>query len=264
MKNEMMIVTPDIALAYLAMNGGNRPMSDSHVEHLALIMKRGEWVFNGDSIRITTGGRLVDGQHRLSAIIKCGIPQKVMVVTGLDDSVFLTIDCGKSRSASDSLAIEGYACTTALTSCARYAINMEGFGYMYARNINKATSFQVLSAIKKNPEMQESAKYGQSKKSRKFIGVSLLSFCHYWFLKHDYIAGTEFFNEFESGDYSYANSPVKALKEKLVDNAVSTAKMSKTDKGGYIFLAFNKYMADESVRVLRLKKDPKEQLNLNK
>ena len=263
MKNEMIVITPDIALAYLAMNGGNRPMSESHVEHLALIMKRGEWVFNGDSIRITSGGRLVDGQHRLNAIVRCGIPQKVMVVTGLEDSVFLTIDCGKSRSASDSLAIEGYACTTALTSCARYAINMEGFGYMHARNINKATSSQILEAIKKNPEMQDSARYGQSKKSRKFMGVSLLAFCHYWFLKHDYLSGIEFFDEFESGDYSYSNSPVKALKEKLMDNAVSSAKMSKVVKAGYVFLAFNKYMASESVRVLRLRRDQKEWLILN-
>jgi len=264
MNQEMIVITPDIALAYLGMNNGNRPLNELHVSNLAGAMTRGEWMFNGDSIRMTKSGKLIDGQHRLNAIIKCGLPQKIMVVTGLDDDAFLTIDCGRARGAQDSLAIQGYQATTTLATTARYLLNIiSGTSLCNQTGRSKSTSTQVLNVIKKYPDLQTSAKYGASKKARKYFGPALLSFCHYWFIKHDYVAGTCFFQEIESGDYSYKNSPVLALKEKLVDNAVSNKKLQRDEKAAYVFAAFNKYMEEAQVKRISLKKDSKEWFKLN-
>lgn len=262
----MIIVTPAIASAYLAMNAGNRPLTDSHVLTLSRAMSRGEWVFNGDSIRITKLGNLIDGQHRLSAIVHCGIPQKVMVVAGLDDDAFLTIDCGRTRGANDSLSIEGYQCTTTLSTIARYVANIKSkqLSLCHQSPGNKSTSTQILNIIKSNPELQESAKYGQSKKPRKYFGGALLAFAHYWFVKHDYVAGKNFLEEIETGEYSYKFSPVLALKEKLIDNVVSSKKLNRDEKAAYVFAAFNKYLEGAKVKRLSLKKDKKDWFNLPK
>ena len=264
MNHEMIVVTPAIALAYLAMNAGNRPLTESHVLSLSESMTRGEWVFNGDSIRITKAGNLIDGQHRLSAISRCGIPQRVMVVTGLDDDAFLTIDCGRVRGAQDSLSIQGYQCTTTLSAIARYVINIQSGSLSLCGQSprNKSTSTQILNVIKSNPEMQESARYGQAKKSRKYFGPALLAFSHFWLIRHDHVAGTNFLDEIETGEYSYKFSPALALKEKLIDNAVSSKKLNREEKAAYVFAAFNKYMDGTQVKRLSLKKDKKDWFHL--
>jgi hypothetical protein len=264
MNQEIIIVTPDIATAYLAMNAGNRPLTESHVISLSKSMIRGEWIFNGDSIRITKSGKLIDGQHRLSAIVKSGLPQKAMVVTGLDDDAFLTIDCGRVRGAQDILSIQGYQCTTTLATAARYIININsGNGLCMQNTASKSTATQILSTIKANPLLQDSARYGQSKKARKYFGPALLAFCHFWFIKHDYIAGTSFFDEIDSGEYSYKFSPVLALKERLIDNAVSNKKLHRDEKAAYVFSAFNKYIEATQVKRLNLKKDKKDWFKLD-
>jgi hypothetical protein len=265
MNQEMIIVTPAIASAYLAMNAGNRPLTASHVMALANTMRRGEWIFNGDAIRITKSGNLIDGQHRLNAIIECGLPQKAMVVTGLDDDAFLTIDAGRPRGASDTLAIQGYQCTSALSTAARYIININSVSQSslcHQGAGDRSTPTQILGIIKANPKLQDSAKYGVSKKAKRYLGSGLLSFCHFWFIKHDYVAGTNFFDEIDSGDFSYKYSPALALKEKLIDNLVDSKKLNRDEKAAYVFLAFNKYLEGAQVKRLNLKKDKKEWFKL--
>ena len=61
----------------------------------------------GDPIKFSSDGRLLDGQHRLEACEIAGLPISTHVVFGVDPGAFTTIDTGRSRSASDALAIEG-------------------------------------------------------------------------------------------------------------------------------------------------------------
>lgn len=62
-------------------------------------------------------GRLVNGQHRLSAVVRAETPARFLVATGLDPSVFAVLDGGKVRNGADVLHIRGFAnaaCTSAL------------------------------------------------------------------------------------------------------------------------------------------------------
>lgn len=66
-------------------------------------MKKGRWMFNGDPIRFDRDGNLIDGQHRLEAVRKSGIPQTFVVIEGLDPECAQTIDIGYKRSVEDYL-----------------------------------------------------------------------------------------------------------------------------------------------------------------
>jgi hypothetical protein len=50
---------------------------------------------------------LVDGQHRLAAIIEADLPIEVTVFTDVGAGTFDVLDTGKRRNAADVLAIEG-------------------------------------------------------------------------------------------------------------------------------------------------------------
>ena len=101
MKFQTIAVTPDIAKDWLKKNPSNRAVRPTYVKQLAASMKRGEWATNHQAIAIN-GSRLIDGQHRLMAVIQSGLPSvKMSVVTDADVSTFDTIDIGAKRSNAD-------------------------------------------------------------------------------------------------------------------------------------------------------------------
>ena len=112
-------MTPYLASTLMQANTANRPKRAAYASSLARIMRRGEWKTNGDTIRVSRSGVVLDGQHRLQAIIESGLTVTVILVTGLDDDVFSTIDRGLGRKTSDSLAINKEKNYTVLAAIAR-------------------------------------------------------------------------------------------------------------------------------------------------
>jgi len=102
---ELERITPFDAAKYLEANRSNRPISRSIVDSYVGAMLAGEWLVNGESIKFDWNGELVDGQHRLAAIVKAKTAQWFFVVRELDPEVFKTLDTGRKRSASDVFAI---------------------------------------------------------------------------------------------------------------------------------------------------------------
>ena len=125
MKSTIETVTPDIAKRYLRINGHNRPISKGVVEKYAYAMIAEQWELNGEPIILDENNVLMDGQHRLQAVVMADIPVDMLIVTGVNKKCFDTINTGKNRSASDVLSIEGFAPNTAriAASTARLNIN---------------------------------------------------------------------------------------------------------------------------------------------
>lgn len=92
-----LVIDKNQAESWLRKNFSNRNLSKKHVAFLQSQMDRGEWVFAADPIRFAGNfERLIDGQHRLTAFIRSTMQDiRVLVVTGLDESVFDNMDTGK-------------------------------------------------------------------------------------------------------------------------------------------------------------------------
>ena len=87
-------VTPKKAEAWLKTNlEHQRNVSRSHVSKLAEMMRAGEFDgLNGESIKFDKKGSLIDGQHRLRAIIESGCSIKTAVLRNCSTKAFMTID----------------------------------------------------------------------------------------------------------------------------------------------------------------------------
>lgn len=110
-------ITPEVASELLALNTkGQRTISRDAVERYATDMATLDWVFNGAPLLISNTNELLDGQHRLSAIIESGESQVVLIVRGIDPVAMSTIDAGRRRSYADSLKIRGFANHTAVAA----------------------------------------------------------------------------------------------------------------------------------------------------
>jgi hypothetical protein len=102
---EVMTITPSDATAWLRCNKNNRPLRKRHIEFLASEITNGNWQINGQAIVIADDEQILDGQHRLFAIIEAGKPIKSMVVYGITPDAFKTIDTGAVRTGADALCL---------------------------------------------------------------------------------------------------------------------------------------------------------------
>lgn len=103
-------ITPEKAQEYLQKNKNNRVLRQKHVEFLAGEIRNGNWVTTHQGIAFSDTGDLIDGQHRLAAITKAGVPAQMLVTSGVtaNGKSFKAqdiIDRGALRSLADQLSI---------------------------------------------------------------------------------------------------------------------------------------------------------------
>lgn len=103
------LLTPELAEVLLGANfKNNRPLSKTKVSYLVGEMKRGKWI-EANSIKFSSCGRLIDGQHRLTALIEYGEPVIFRIDTGMPFDSATVIDTGKKRSSRDIAHILGHS-----------------------------------------------------------------------------------------------------------------------------------------------------------
>jgi hypothetical protein len=111
-------ITPQIAEEMLRKNDGNRSVREWWVKELAAIIKRGDWVLTHQGVAFAEDGTLVDGQHRLMAVVRANVPVMMAVTRNVQRDAFYVLDIGVKRSVSDILNADAkvlQACAYALT-----------------------------------------------------------------------------------------------------------------------------------------------------
>lgn len=101
------VVTPAMAGEFLSRPAKNRNIKAEDVNRYADIIKHDGWKTNGEGISIGTDGSLLDGQHRLSAIVKANTSVPMTISWNCDTTAMATIDTGRKRSLADIQKIYG-------------------------------------------------------------------------------------------------------------------------------------------------------------
>lgn len=77
------LVTGPIAETWLMHNHHNRPIRRSHVDLLVRDLRAGNYLITHQGVAFDESGALIDGQHRLAAIVESGVDAWLLVVQGL-------------------------------------------------------------------------------------------------------------------------------------------------------------------------------------
>ena len=94
-------ITPALAQAYLSTSTGNRSLAKKNVQFYARQMREGKWTVSHQGIAFSVNGDLIDGHHRLTAIIEANVSVGMMVARGVSVESRQVIDQGKGRTAAD-------------------------------------------------------------------------------------------------------------------------------------------------------------------
>ena len=120
-------VTPDLAAEWLEMNTMNRNISQTTVKRYALAMLAGEWQQNGQTITIAEDGTVLDGQHRLWAVIEAGVTVTFLVVFNVSKDAIATIDSGVTRTFRHVLQIKGSKHASTAATLTKFAWIYDNF-----------------------------------------------------------------------------------------------------------------------------------------
>jgi len=104
------VITPERASEYMRHNKANRTLRSGRVADLMRDMKSGKWRITHQGIAFDVDGNLIDGQHRLTAVILSGVTVEMMVTRGIERDAIMNIDTVLTRNICDVYKIR--ACFT--------------------------------------------------------------------------------------------------------------------------------------------------------
>jgi hypothetical protein len=98
-------LSPGLAKEILRRNTRNRPIRPADVSKWARLMAAGKWHLNGEAFKIDVNGDVLDGQHRLLAVVKSGATIQILMVSGLAPEAQETMDSGSKRTTADTYSL---------------------------------------------------------------------------------------------------------------------------------------------------------------
>lgn len=238
-------ITPARAAEMLVRNVGNRPLRHSLVRRYAGDMSSGRWMFNGEPIIISSSGRVLDGQHRLQAVVKSQVSIMALVVYGVDDSAFSTIDTGKMRQGSDIVGILG-AKQNRIVAAAIHLIVAYEKGSIGSFGWPRINNQAIAAEYPKRPGLEASAKLARP--AHRVVGsAGIPAAMHWMFFRANDSMADAFISALVSGAGLITGDPVLALRERLIAERSKKTRMKQGEVVALFIKAWNAYIAGKVV-----------------
>jgi hypothetical protein len=251
-------VGPDLAERILQFNKNNRPLSNAIVGKYAKAMADGQWVRSQlQTIGIhLASNTLLDGQHRLKAIIQSGVSVwlRIVLVKGDAQKISETIDTCRRRSASDTLAMAGYTRTNRLSAAALLLIRYRSPTIHTAKGV--ATNTDIRTAVEHHPKLVESTEsIAEISALKEILSPSVAVFSHYLFGLADKDYRDLFFDALASGAGLEESSPVLKLRNLALRQRANSEKQRNALPQEWILAitikAWNAFVTGKEIRVLK-------------
>jgi hypothetical protein len=252
-------VTPSLASKIMEdHNKKNRKINKNNVRFLTKEIESNNWIPNGETISFDINGNVNNGQHRLLAIIKSGVSLDILIVTNLSLEAFKTIDTGALRSGSDVLSIEGVSNSTHIAAMVKFIFAFKIGKYSANRHHHRTLSNTELidyyyelgdDKVYSSYQFYNSVRDGGSS----VITPTLISGFHFLLTEIDKEKGEEFLTMLTQGINLTKDSPITALRNKLIKSRVDkNYKLTNEELLKNITYAWSKYLKNEKAKSLKL------------
>lgn len=252
---ELMTVTPALAQKWLKRNRANRKVRARHVMKLVNAMKSGAWDdANGATIVFSEHHELLDGQHRLLAVVEAQHPITTLVVFGVPEQKQATIDTGAMRLLGDYLSIKGYAnsvnlsaTVTVLAAYERGILQSSRRGHIFA-NYEEGVCF-----LEAHPGLATSI--SRVKKWPALMSPSHAACLDYLFARTDADLHAIWATTMQTGQSTAPYTVFLTLRERLLRDKTSKVKRPHYEAFVYNIKAWNAARAGTALRLFRWAED---------
>jgi hypothetical protein len=255
MEFQKILVTPEIARGYLTRNKNNRRVKKAHLIRLSNDMKKGLWKEEtAEMIKISNQGNILDGQHRLLAVIESNVSIYFHFAIGLKDEVFSVLDTGSLRNASDSFYVSGVKNSTSVPAMISLHYGLKnGNKDHYAQKYTKLTNFELLEKYNERSDFWDnvatnSVKWYQS--FAKILAPQIIGGIYSLISDVDSEKGLKFMNELCTG-YDISNPVINVLRNSLIKDKMNVRKMPMDLKLAMIIKCWNFYKENKTTKILK-------------
>lgn len=243
--SDVFAVTPEEAGSILQdRNPSNRRLRRRDVANHVRDIVAGDWKPNGETIKFDRDGDLLDGQHRLAAILAAGITAPSLVVMGLNPDVQSTVDIGIRRTDGDRYTLRGEKNSMILAAALRLIWMWEVREDRKLTKTYKPTPAEQDRLLAEHPEIRDSAVIARATYS-KFpqIPQSVLALTHYLLANVDEDDADWFFARIADGVDLHEHHPVITLRNRAIKErrGPSPRALPTSLWVGYIFRAWNAF-----------------------
>jgi hypothetical protein len=256
-------VDPETAERWLGYNTRNRNVRPRVVSAYAEAMAAGDWRLDIDPIAFagTLDGKgknhpvLLNGQHRLQAIVASGTTLELSVVEGLPIEAQNDMDTGVKRALGDQLRLLGIQYPVDVAAALRLIYAYE-HGLLRSR-MNEITHATLLRYLADHPDLPDSMK--PAKRVYALIGGrGSVYACAHWTFSNLPGPGVlddveDFFDKLHSGDGLAPGHPIGAYRRQVIalqNQAGSRRRMDQVHQLALIFKAWNAYRTGHLIHVL--------------
>jgi hypothetical protein len=247
-----------MARELLSSNSHNRNMRTERVAQLVDVLRRGEWILNGETIKIAEDGTLIDGQHRLQAVVDSGVTIESLVMRDMPLAVQDTVDTGRRRRLSDILAIEGESDSHALGAALSMLHRFRSGTSINYSHAGAPSPQQALELLEREPTLRDSVR--EARRVTKYVGgpIGVFSALHHLFVEVDPEAAKDFFDRLADGANLSPGDPLLHLRNQLArPRQDRNYAQSPSNIAALTIKAFNLRRAGRNVDLLAFRKTEK-------
>lgn len=238
-------MTPLRALELLEKNAVNRSFRPGIAALYAKDMKAGNWQPNGETIKISDSGRLLDGQHRLHAVVLADTAVPMLVAYNLSEDSFSTIDTGMRRTAGQIIQMSGEGNANVLASIARWIFLLENGTAIN----NQVSTRDLLSTIERHPLAKHYATLHCS--IRHLLPSSSGAVFTIAAEKYSQSVIDEFIAQLTTGIGLSQGSPAYCLREAMIRNSNKSSRLKADVNVAYTIKAIKAHANNRTLYALR-------------
>lgn len=248
-------ISPSVADELLKKNTHNRPLKMAYVRTLADAMTNGLWRDDtGEAIKIAEDGTIVDGQHRLKAIIVSGKQIRFLVMRMADKEIFKFIDSGLKRTGGDALATNGVKNASWVAAIIKSYNAVKNQKIQDTRQAGGLSNAQVVELYFSNERLWQEIFKKASKYYNEFskiINGSTIGGMYALFHEINPSDAEVFFDGLCKGTSLSESDAIFLLRQRLTNDKISKGRLTLQYKQALIIKAWNYYRAGKAVRSLK-------------
>jgi hypothetical protein len=245
----VVFVTPEIAERWLGMNGHNRLIRGATVRQYARDMTAGDWRLTGETIKFAPDGTLLDGQHRLKAVVLSGVTIPMFVARGIDPEAQNVMDSGRKRTASDMLGLAGEKNYSTLAAAARLALAIKAGQDLSTYDPSHA---EIQQYVHDHPDLRRAVEFTKTLTRKTDCPPAMVAYTYYELAKIDMYDAANFWVAVAEKVGLTAGDPVLALSNRLAECRRNRQKVDRATYLSLIYRAWNARRSGQSLRTLRV------------